>query len=134
MKLLPHAFNIAAYSWLCFWLICRCTLPFVTKSVINWPEWIIIINCIALFVACFSKEKAEDEMISSMRLSSIGITAAIFLIMFTFLNILDLANIKGKALEVLNYIVLEDIEVWIFFYLFLFKIRFLINSRRPADD
>ncbi len=73
-------------------------------------------------------------MISSMRLSSIGITAAIFLIMFTFLNILDLANIKGKALEVLNYMVLEDIEVWIFFYLFLFKIRFLINSRRPADD
>lgn len=134
MKLLPHSLNIAAYVWLLAWLICRCALPLFTHSIIQWPEWLIVITCIALFVASFSKEKVEDEMISSMRLSSIGITAAIFLIMFTFLNILDLANIKGKALVVLNYMVLEDIEVWIFFYLFLFKIRFLINSRRPADD
>lgn len=134
MKLLPHAFNIAAYCWLLGWLICRCTLPFLIHSNINWPEWIIIINCIALFVACFSRERVEDEMISSMRLSSIGITAAIFLVLFTILNVLNLTNIEGRALEAINYMVVEDIEVWIFFYLFLFKIRFLINSRRPADD
>ena len=73
-------------------------------------------------------------MISSMRLSSIGITAAIFLVLFTILNVLNLTNIEGRAIEAINYMVVEDIEVWIFFYLFLFKIRFLINSRRPADD
>ena len=41
-----------------------------------------ILLLISLFFICLSKEKVEDEMISSLRLNAVGITAYVFILSF----------------------------------------------------
>ena len=42
---------------------------------------------VSIFLLCLSKEKVEDEMISSYRLKAIGITAYFFFVLFLILSI-----------------------------------------------
>jgi hypothetical protein len=46
---------------------------------------------ISLFLICLSREKVEDEMISSLRLRAVGVTAYVFFVIFLILSlVLDL--------------------------------------------
>ena len=46
-----------------------------------------IIFIISFFLICLSKEKVEDEMISSYRLKAVGITAYVFFVLFLILSL-----------------------------------------------
>lgn len=43
---------------------------------------------VSLFFICLSKEKVEDEMIASMRLKAVGITAYAFFVLFLIVSII----------------------------------------------
>ena len=134
MKLLPRPFNVAAICWIAVWIVCRITIPFIIKSPVSWPNWILIINAVALGVACFSSEKTEDEMIRSLRLESVAIVAGLFLLLYIILIILGLAGISGKLSDYINTLVYEDPSIWILLYLIVFKTRNVLISRRMTDD
>lgn len=61
---------------------------------------------VSIFLICLSKEKVEDEMISDLRLKSIGITAYVF---FIFLLILFLE----LRLATLFPSIPEDLELYL---------------------
>ena len=42
---------------------------------------------VSIFLICLSKEKVEDEMISGLRLRSIGLTAYVFFVLFLLLSL-----------------------------------------------
>ncbi|MBR6882235.1 MAG: hypothetical protein IKN06_04620 [Bacteroidales bacterium] len=42
---------------------------------------------LSLFLICLSKEKVEDEMIASLRLKAVGITAYVFFVLFLITSI-----------------------------------------------
>jgi len=46
-----------------------------------------IIFIVSLFLICLSKEKVEDEMISGLRLKSIGLAAYVFFVLFLILSL-----------------------------------------------
>ena len=46
-----------------------------------------ILFLVSLFFICLSKEKVEDEMISSLRLRAVGITAYVFFVLLLILSI-----------------------------------------------
>ena len=46
-----------------------------------------IIFIISFFLICLSKERVEDEMISSYRLKAIGITAYVYFVLFLILSL-----------------------------------------------
>ena len=43
---------------------------------------------ISFFLICLSKEKVEDEMISSYRLKAVGITAYVYFVLFLILSLI----------------------------------------------
>ena len=46
-----------------------------------------MIFIISFFLICLSKEKVEDEMISSYRLKAVGITAYVYFVLFLILSL-----------------------------------------------
>ncbi len=46
-----------------------------------------IIFIVSIFLICLSKEKLEDEMISGLRLKSIGLAAYVFFVLFLILSL-----------------------------------------------
>ena len=132
MKLLPHFVNIVAWVWLIGWLICRCTIPFFIDKAFMAPPWIIIVNVIAIGLACFSSEAVEDEMISWLRLNSIAITAALYLVLMILFNVLNLAGAKTGFVEG-GLSLVEDVSLWVFLYLLIFKVRIIIGCKKKED-
>ena len=67
-----------------------------------------IIFIISFFLICLSKEKVEDEMISSYRLKAVGITAYVF-----FILLLILSLFLELRLATLFPSIPEDIELYL---------------------
>ena len=96
------------------------------------PPWIIIVNVIAIGLACFSSEAVEDEMISWLRLNSIAITAALYLVLMILFNVLNLAGAKTGFVEG-GLSLVEDVSLWVFLYLLIFKVRIIVGSKKKED-
>ena len=134
MKLLPHSFNRIAIGWLIIWLVIDLLDIYVFKShfirsITPVPG---IINTIALFIACFSSEKIEDERIRQMRLSSVAIVAII-----AFLA--DILRFTGGLFKWTHLRdVIEsfqtDFPIWVFLYIAIFKAFVLIDRKRAEHE
>jgi hypothetical protein len=133
MKLLPHYVNIAAICWLILWAIVRSTLPFFLPQPPEWPLWTIILNVIALGLACFSAEKVEDEMINQLRLKSIAFTAGLYLLIHISWFFLSLTSLPEMLIDFFKMLS-EDADIWFFLYLIILKIRIFAVGRRMAND
>ena len=78
---------------------------------------------ISFFLICLSKEKVEDEMISSYRLKAVGITAHVYFVIFMILSLfLEL------RLVTLFPSIPEDLELHLsaFFLIFLPALLFIL--------
>lgn len=93
--LFPHKAQIVSFLILLIDLFAILTL--VSISVINnsptgehLQSLLLIVAYLAIFVCVFSREKIEDEFISSLRLNSIGMVSCIAFIFIITLNIIQL--------------------------------------------
>ena len=132
MKLLPHSWNIISITFILTWLI-------VYQFSHLWPglhlaqqlsPYIQYLVTIALVIACFSREKVEDEMINSFRLKAVAWTAIIW---FT-LKILSFILFDLKMDTDLVDELTDDFSIVVFTYLLLFKIRIFVENKRLAHD
>ena len=96
---------------------------------------------LALFFLCFSKEKVEDEMISSLRLKAVGITGYVFFILFLLLSLtLELQLYRlipcldtGSLELYLSELFLIVLPLLIFgLYFLLFKGMLCRSKKQPA--
>ena len=134
LKLLPHSFNHIAIGWLIIWFVylfldVNVFKLQLAKSLSPIPG---IVNTIALFVACFSSEKTEDERIRQMRLYSVAIVAIIAF----------LADILSYTVGLLGWSSLRDLivslqmdfAIWVVLYIVLFKAFVLIDRKRAEYE
>lgn len=137
--LMPHSFqliglclfSLSVLSFFIKWL-------FVHNIDIAWyfAKTTHITFLSSFFFLCLSKEKVEDEMISSIRLRAIGITAYVFFVVFLFLSVaLDIHlfslffPIDDIPVAYLSEFFLIELPTLIFFvYFILFKL--LIGKSR----
>lgn len=77
---------------------------------------------ISVFLICLSKEKVEDEMISGLRLKSIGLAAYVFFVLFLILSLfleLRLATLFPSFPEDMELYLSEAILVFLPLLLFI---------------
>lgn len=90
--LMPHKCQTAGW-----WILLLTVLIHVMKVIIYYcgnidAAWYMakavhFLLLLSLFLIAFSKEKVEDEMISGLRLSAIGITGYVFFVGFMILSL-----------------------------------------------
>ena len=88
--LMPHTCQKIGWCFLILFVILELAKAlFVHNIDVAWyfakaSHFIFIVS---IFLICLSKEKVEDEMISGLRLRSIGLTAYVFYVLFLILSL-----------------------------------------------
>lgn len=98
-----------------------------------------IIGFLSLAFITFSKERVEDEMMDRLRLSTVGVLAAAYLILYIVVSIVwSLCMTDGLR----NYIAANGYEfgfylraeqLWLL-YVIIFKLRVIIGNGRVPDE
>lgn len=92
--LMPHACQKVGWCLLILSILTVLTLMVLAKAVsvdnidvvLNLSKGAYVAFVIAIFLLCLSREKVEDEMISSFRLKSIGIIAYVFFVILLVIS------------------------------------------------
>ena len=88
--LMPHACHKVGWCFLILFVIVELAKAlFVHNIDVAWyfAKASHATFIISIFLICLSKEKVEDEMISGLRLKSIGLTAYVFFVFFLILSL-----------------------------------------------